>query len=305
MVNNAIYKSCLFLGGGGAVEERTGELNLERLGGLSRLMTVTFTTFLISGLAIAGIPPLSGFASKWLIYQGMVELVKIKPYTLIFLLAAMFGSILTLASYLMVLHSIFFGERPAGMAKVKEVGIGMALPMVLLALLCVVFGVFAQLPLRYFIGPILGGEIVRFENLTLIGLWNSTLATLLIIFGLLLGFIIYMARRVRAAKVSEVFVGGETVATSTRPGAIDTEEAKYPGTHFYDTIRKVKLFDDTYKVADKRFFDVYEQAKAIIGLLVRAVKRVQSGLLPTYLGYLFLGGLIILLIVSLIIFVFR
>jgi len=304
MVNNAIYKSCLFLGGG-AVEEKTGEVNLEKLGGLSRLMPITFTTFLISGLAIAGIPPLSGFASKWLIYQGIVELVRIKPYAFIFLLAAMFGSILTLASYLMVLHSIFFGERPAGAAKVKDVGFGMALPMVLLALLSVVFGVFAQLPIRYLLGPILGKTVSGLENLTLIGLWNPTLATLLIICGLIIGFIVYMLRRVRAVKVSEVFVGGEVVASTTHPGVIATEEAKYPGTHFYDSIRKVKLFDDTYKVADKRFFDVYEQSKAIIGLLVRALKRLQSGLLPTYLGYLFLGGLIILLIVFLIIFVFR
>ncbi|MEO0115013.1 MAG: proton-conducting transporter membrane subunit [candidate division WOR-3 bacterium] len=305
MVNNAIYKSCLFLGSG-AVEERTGELNLEKLGGLSRLMPITFTTFLISSLAIAGIPPLSGFASKWLIYQGMVELVKIKPYTLIFLLAAMFGSILTLASYLMVLHSIFFGERPAEMAKVKEVGFGKVLPMVLLALLSVGFGVFAQLPIRYWLGPSLNIDPkLALTSLNLIGLWNPTLATILILFGLLLGFIIYMLRRVRAVKVSEVFIGGETVATPTRPGAIDTEEAKYPGTHFYDTIRKVKLFDDTYKIADKRFFDIYEQSRAIIGLLARALKRFQSGLLPTYLGYIFLGGLVILLIVFLLIFVFK
>ena len=304
MVNNAIYKSCLFLCSG-AVEERTGELNLEKLGGLARLMPLTFTTFLISALAISGIPPLSGFASKWLIYQGVVELVRIKPFTLIFLLAAMFGSVLTLASYLMVLHSIFFGERSIGAAKVKKASFGMAFPIVILALLSIVFGVFAQYPLQYLIGPILGEQITSLGGLTLIGLWNPTLATVLILIGLLLGFIVYMLRRVRTARVSEVFIGGEVVTSPTHVGVLDTDEATYPGTHFYDSIKKVKLFDETYKVADKRFFDVYEQSRAIIGLLVRAMKKLQSGLLPSYLGYLFLGGLIILLIVFLIIFVFK
>ncbi|MFB0509463.1 MAG: NADH-quinone oxidoreductase subunit L, partial [bacterium] len=316
MVNNAIYKSCLFLCSG-AVERQTGETRLEKLGGLARLMPITFTTFLISALAIAGIPPLSGFASKWLIYQGVVELVRIKPFTLIFLLAAMFGSVLTLASYLMVLHSIFFGERSIGMAKVKEAGFGMALPMVTLALLSVLFGVFAQFPLRYLIGPILGEEIIRLENLTLIGLWNPTLATALILFGLVLGFIVYMLRRVRTARVSEVFIGGEAVSPAAKvevplphggeahTGTVDTDEAKYPGTHFYDSIKKVKLFDETYRVADKKYFDIYEIGKKIVGFFVQALKKLHTGLLPTYLGYLLLGGLIILILAFLVIFIFK
>ena len=64
-------------------------------------MPVIFTTFLIASLAISGIPPLNGFASKWMIYQGVIETGKNGGYWwIVWLVAAMFGSALTLASFM-------------------------------------------------------------------------------------------------------------------------------------------------------------------------------------------------------------
>ncbi len=66
----------------------------------------------------------------------------------VFLVAAMFGSVLTLASFLKMLHALFFGQRPAHLERVREVSMTMWLPPFLLALTSVVFGVFAyQIPL--------------------------------------------------------------------------------------------------------------------------------------------------------------
>ncbi|MHC4158631.1 MAG: proton-conducting transporter transmembrane domain-containing protein [Planctomycetota bacterium] len=70
MLNNAIYKCCLFLCGG-AVEQATGTADLEELGGLGKKMPLTFITFLIAALSVSGIPPLNGFVSKWMVYQGV------------------------------------------------------------------------------------------------------------------------------------------------------------------------------------------------------------------------------------------
>ncbi|MDH5684510.1 MAG: proton-conducting transporter membrane subunit, partial [candidate division WOR-3 bacterium] len=284
MVNNAIYKSALFLGAG-AIENRTGQTSLEKLGGLARYMPITFITCLISALAISGIPPLNGFVSKWLVYQGVLESTKVQSFSIVFLLAAMFGSVLTLASFLKVLHSTFLGEKSKEILKVKEAGFGMVLPMVILAALSIVFGVFAQLPIRYLIGPILGETGLG----STIGIWNPTLATGLILIGLVLGFLVYRLRRVRKVKISEVFIGGETISPEsqaivslpdggeTMTGVVDTDEAKYPGTYFYDSIKKVRLFDETYRVADNKFFDLYEQAKSIIGFFVRGLKKLHTG----------------------------
>lgn len=58
MLNNAIYKSCLFLSGG-SVEEKTGTTDLSKLGGLGKFMPVTFACFLVASLSISGVPPLT------------------------------------------------------------------------------------------------------------------------------------------------------------------------------------------------------------------------------------------------------
>ena len=91
MVNHAIYKSCLFLSAG-AVEKRAHTTDLSKLGGLSKYMPITFVSFLIASLAISGIPPLNGFFSKWMIYQGIIATATNKnPLWIIWLVCAMFG----------------------------------------------------------------------------------------------------------------------------------------------------------------------------------------------------------------------
>ncbi|MCK4807494.1 MAG: hypothetical protein KAT09_07595, partial [Candidatus Aegiribacteria sp.] len=71
MFNNTIYKSSLFLAGG-EVERRTGTSDLSKLGGLVKAMPLVFVAFLIASLSISGVPPFNGFASKWMLYQGII-----------------------------------------------------------------------------------------------------------------------------------------------------------------------------------------------------------------------------------------
>ncbi|GAI75218.1 unnamed protein product, partial [marine sediment metagenome] len=111
MLNNAIYKTSLFLGAG-SVEHRAKTTQLNKLGGLARVMPITFVTFFIAALSISGVPPFNGFFSKWMIYQGVAELGKLGGggnLWIVWLLAAMFGSALTLASFIKLIHAIFLG----------------------------------------------------------------------------------------------------------------------------------------------------------------------------------------------------
>ena len=71
-LNHAVFKSLLFLGAG-AFERAVGSLEIDRLGGLLRRMPWTGGAFLIGSLAIAGVPPLNGFASEWLTLQALVH----------------------------------------------------------------------------------------------------------------------------------------------------------------------------------------------------------------------------------------
>jgi formate hydrogenlyase subunit 3/multisubunit Na+/H+ antiporter MnhD subunit len=71
-VNHAVFKALLFLGAG-AFERAVGKLELDRLGGLLRRMPWTAGAFLIGAAAIAGVPPLNGFASEWLTLQALLH----------------------------------------------------------------------------------------------------------------------------------------------------------------------------------------------------------------------------------------
>ena len=73
VLNHAVFKAALFLGAG-AIGYRVGALDLDRLGGLGRRMPWTAGAFAVAAMAIAGLPPLNGFASEWLTLQSLARL---------------------------------------------------------------------------------------------------------------------------------------------------------------------------------------------------------------------------------------
>ncbi|QYJ69243.1 NADH-quinone oxidoreductase subunit L [Flavobacterium litorale] len=64
VITHAFFKACLFLGSGSVIHAMGGEQDMRNMGGLRKVMKVTFITFLIATLAISGLPPFSGFFSK-------------------------------------------------------------------------------------------------------------------------------------------------------------------------------------------------------------------------------------------------
>jgi len=152
MINNAMYKSCLFLTGG-AVEKEAGTADLDKLGGLGIKMPVTFACFIITALSISGVPPFNGFFSKELVYDGALERGRI------FYIAAVLGSFFTAASFLKLGHAAFLGKLDSRNSKVKEASWYMLIPMILIAAGCVVFGIYNSLPIDGMIRPALGNAI--------------------------------------------------------------------------------------------------------------------------------------------------
>ena len=153
-MNHTLFKGLLFLAAGAVLHE-TGTTNLDELGGLSKKMPKTTVLFLIGAFSISGIPPFNGFASKWMIYQAAyqkaVETGNI-GYALV-TIVALVTSTLTLASFVKVTHSVFFGQLPAKYENVKEVPFGMRFAMSIFAILCVVTGLFPNLVEQYLTGP--------------------------------------------------------------------------------------------------------------------------------------------------------
>lgn len=290
MLNNAIYKSCLFLCGG-AVEQRAGSAELEQLGGLGRKMPLTFISCLIASLSISGIPPLNGFVSKWMVYQGIIQMgtsqtgvaAKIWP---IWFVAAMFGSALTLASFVKVLHSVFFARLPGRLKDVKEVSAAQTLPMIVLAILCVFFGVFYQVPLRQFIYPALGIPVGA-EALT--GTWDSILATGLIAIGIGLGLLILLvASYSKKVRIVPTWTCGEV-----QPN----EQMAIPGTHFYKTVSSMGGLRQLYSGQEKGYFDLYNLGGRLGLVLTAFLRWLHSGVLPMYLTWVMVGLVIVLFVV--------
>ena len=190
MINNIIYKTSLFLSAG-VVESRTKDAELNNLGGLAKIMPLTFVCTFIASLAISGVPPFNGFVSKWMIYQGIISLGKSgHKFWIIWLVAAMFGTALTMAGFIKLLHAVFLGEMSdklkQRLSQIKKAGIALALPMAILSLLCIIFGIFAfKIPLR-FINEALDTQV------SYPGVWQPSLATMFILIGLAIGGVIYI-----------------------------------------------------------------------------------------------------------------
>ena len=146
LMTHAFFKALLFLGAGSVIHAMSGEQNMRFMGGLKSKIPVTYWTFLIGTLAIAGIPPLSGMISK---DEILVALWAKSP---VIWGLTLFSAALTGIYMFRLLFLTFFGNfRGTEEQKhhLHESPISMTLPLVVLAVLSVVGG-FINLP--HFIG---------------------------------------------------------------------------------------------------------------------------------------------------------
>jgi formate hydrogenlyase subunit 3/multisubunit Na+/H+ antiporter MnhD subunit len=146
-MNHAVMKSLLFLGTG-AVLHATGERNLGHLGGLIHRMPWVAWLTLIGVLAIAGLPPLNGFVSEWLLLQSFLLAYQV-PHPFINMLlplgAALLALAAALAAYVMVKFYgvIFLGQpREQTLQEALDAGFAERLGLVLLASGCILLGFF-------------------------------------------------------------------------------------------------------------------------------------------------------------------
>jgi formate hydrogenlyase subunit 3/multisubunit Na+/H+ antiporter MnhD subunit len=163
VVNHALFKGLLFLGAGGVLHG-AGTLEMDRLGGLGKRMPWTGATFLVGAVAIAGLPPLNGFVSEFLIFWGAFKggtlfggAIAVSLLALIAGLALIGG--LAAACFSKAYGIVFLGEpRSDHAVHAHEVGWTMRWPMLLLAAGCVSIGLAAPV--------VVGGMQAVLENVT-------------------------------------------------------------------------------------------------------------------------------------------
>jgi formate hydrogenlyase subunit 3/multisubunit Na+/H+ antiporter MnhD subunit len=290
MLNHAIYKSGLFLCAGNA-ERSAGTGDLARLGGLASKLPWTFASFLVASLAISGIPPLNGFASKWLVYQGVIQ--SGDRLWFLWLTAAMFGTALTLASFAKLLHAVFLTSpaprdrggaagEPATSPERVQPGFLSEIPPAVLAFCCVVFGVLAvPIPLTLFILPAAGSHVA------IPGLWDAPAATLLLLLALAVGLLPAMWSWWGKIRVVEPFIGGEKLALHPA--------MRVSGVHFYQAVERLPVLRRIYPPARDRRLDPYEVGKTAVLWLSRQLGGAHNGLLPRYVTWCLAGLLLLIL----------
>ncbi len=283
MINHAVYKGGLFLAAG-SVEQQTGKEDIEDLGGLSRAMPLTFVTALIFALSISGIPPFNGFASKWMIYQGIIDFGHgagiSNQLWMVWLGLAVLGSALTLASFIKFIGGIFLGRRKNELSGVREVSAIMWIPMVILALVCIGFGIFGNnLVVPKLFMPITG----TFE---FTGIWASSTVGVLVLVSIVLGILIYFAGNIKNFRTLDSFVGGEKIQ----------EETSFSTLEFYKSFQEFKWLAFMYRKAKDKWFDLYDLSGRFCSRVGRLFSRAHSGVLHDYTLWVFAGMIILLIL---------
>jgi len=150
VLNHAVFKGLLFLSAG-TVLYVTGERDLNRLGGLMKVMPLCAVAAAIASLSISGMPPFSGFASKWTIITSALLSGKALPALMVFGIIALFTSAITLSAYVKF-FGMTYAARPAsipgGRPFINAPGL-MAGPKAVLAIICVVLGLVPWYVIRF------------------------------------------------------------------------------------------------------------------------------------------------------------
>jgi NADH-quinone oxidoreductase subunit L len=192
LITHAFYKALLFLGAGSVMHGLDGETDMTKMGGLRRFMPVTYVTFLVGALAIAGVPPFAGFFSK----DQILAAANQTEHTLawILMLVAAFLSTLYITRQVFM---TFFGE-PRSERHPHESPSVMTIPLWILAAGAVLSGflsvdaVTGRLPT--FLSPVFGEVAEPVHGLSELALTTISVAVALL--GVAVGWFVWGSGRV-------------------------------------------------------------------------------------------------------------
>jgi hydrogenase-4 component B len=324
-VNHAAFKGLLFLGAG-AVLRATGTRDMNRLGGLIRRLPATAGCFLVGALALAGLPPLNGFASEWLLLQSLLPGVGVAGPLVaplitvalgIFALTAGLGAVTAVKAFGITFLAL---PRSPEAERAEEAPRSMRGAMTLLAVACVGLGLGA--------GPILGtisGALAALGPLPAPGDASFTALSLTVSDGFaslspallalgLVALVAIVAFAVRRYAPPEPVRLGETWGCGR---VVQTARMEYTSTAFAEPLRRV--FAELYRPAEDLSIDYHPESRYFVRsiayrsgvvpwfdrylygplllqvqALATTVRRLQSGSAHAYLAYL-VGALLVLL----------
>lgn len=202
-INHFLYKAILFLTVG-AVVMKVGTHMMYKMGGLIKNMPLAFVAVMIGIIALSGVPPLSGFAGKWLFYNAVLDKQWYFQGAIVF-----FSGIIAFLYLFKLIYSIFLGQLKDNLRHVTDISVWFAIPVYTLIIGLMIFSAKPEWVLQ----PL--GQMVSawYPNASLAwegglakatyGYWNGTgvMITVIVIFLSFLAWITIMSRK--AVKVSQ------------------------------------------------------------------------------------------------------
>lgn len=173
-LNHFMFKAMIFIAIAGVIY-RTGTRQMYKMGGLIKKMPLSFITVLIGIIAVSGVPPLSGFGSKWLLYNSLIE----KGW---FLQAGVFffASAVSFLYLYRMIHSIFLGQMKYEHQNIKESPIWYLIPQVIFIIGIMAISMYPNLiiqPLNTIVGNYFNSSIVidGYNVTSSLGYWNGNM----------------------------------------------------------------------------------------------------------------------------------
>jgi hydrogenase-4 component B len=326
MVNHSAFKGCLFLAAG-SVQRAAGTRDLDSLGGLLRRLPVTAALFGIGALSICALPPFSGFASEWLLLQGLLRGFSAHGAATAAMLLVGVAALavtggLTAAAFVKAFGIGFLGQpRTPEASAAAEAGPAMLAGTALLAVPCLALGVIpgAVMPLlARAAGTVLGGTpdpLRTGASLAVAGSADVVQPALLaaaLLAGLALAWALARLRvpaRAGARRAEAWGCGRE----------LQTPRMQYTATSFAEPLQRV--FDDVLRpdhdldvshLAESRYFvqalryrsrtgdaierGAYRPLTVLTARWGEVARRAQNGSVHRYLAYGF-AALVIMLVV--------
>ncbi len=331
-LNHAIFKSLLFLGAG-AVLQRSHEHDMEYMGGLLSRMPWTGLFFLIGCISISALPPFNGFVSEWLTFQTALQAPSLQSGVLRAVIPLAAASLaltgaLAAACFVKVYGISFLGlPRTRNARRTSEASRGMVFGQGLLAVLCLIFGVFPSMTINAINNATLALTHHSLDTATAHGwLWltpvsaqTASYSAPLVLLGVLLALvawaIVYYILRPSGH--------ADTVRGPTWDcgfGGLNPR-MQYTATAFAMPIRRI--FSPVWRLHEKIEREprkglpeepaeiryqlhaeditwkwIYQPIERLLNIIARSVGRIQTGHLRHYLTYTFVTLILLLWLIT-------
>jgi NADH-quinone oxidoreductase subunit L len=295
LYTHAFFKALLFLGSGAVIHALSGEQDMRKMGGLRKELPMTYWTFVIGAIAIAGIPPFAGFFSKdEILYRTYAS-----GHTVLWLVGVL-TALLTATYMFRLVFMTFHGERPSQADQVdlvdhKHHGLhlhdappAMAVALIVLAIGSVAAG-WAGIGGRFehFLEPSFGAVVTEAAE----GGPETTLmivSVVVAIAGIGMAAYFFLVNRRAADRAAEQMSGVHTLLSN-----------KYYVDEIYDAaiVQPVHIIseDGLWKGVDVGVIDrTVNGVASAVGGGGEVLRHLQTGSVRAYAASIFLGGVLIL-----------